>query len=115
MRIIFAARDLKELRVNYFYPADQIASYFLKRILYRAGARFSQVLQNLLRYTKNRSIRTVFRYKFTIKPVIICVLYSVEALEYYQESPRLKSSSLDKTTICPQSTIPSPLMLAFRC
>ena len=62
------------------------------------------------RYTKNRSIGIVFQYKFTIKPVIVCFL-CVEFLEINQsneDEPRL-----DKTTICPRSTVSSPLMLGF--
>ena len=37
--------------------------------------------------TKNRSIRKVYKYKFTMKPEISCELDSRQVLKHYQESP----------------------------
>ena len=45
--------------------------------------------QKRIIFAGRRPIRIVFQYKFTIKlPVIICVAF-LEALEHYQESPRI--------------------------
>ena len=87
-RIIFAARRL----------ASDLKS-ILKRI-YRST--FFKHFARTVRNTKNRSIRIVFEYKFTIKPVnsqgvlgkhtlfkSVCVVF-LEALKHYQESTQLK-------------------------
>ena len=44
---------------------------------------FAKTVQNI----KNRSIRIVFQYKFTIKPVIFQPLNSQNVLENFVESP----------------------------
>ena len=77
---------------------------------------FAITVQN----TKNRSIRKAFQYKFTVKPVIICVMNSDKYLNIPFEVRRSKVQSvrhavfpLDKTTICTRSTISSPIILRF--
>ena len=56
--------DLKEMRVNFEVNLSTHAEHIFKNFA------------NTVRNTKNWSIGIVFQYKFTIKPVIICVLYS---------------------------------------
>ena len=69
---------------------------------------FAITVQN----TKNRSIRKAFQYKSTIKPVIICVLYSLKHFNFTKPIRRSNVdfetaaiSPLDKTTSCPRSYI----------
>ena len=57
------------------FDAKQLASD-LKSIFKRTyRSTFFRHFKRTVRNTKNRSIRIIFQYKLTIKPVIICVLY----------------------------------------
>ena len=49
-------------------------------------ARFSKISQTV-QNTKNRSIRIVFQYKFTIKPAIFLAVEFPEVLKNFAESP----------------------------
>ena len=100
-RIIFAARRSPPKRFQEI--ASQFSSLFMR---------------DTVRNTKNRSMRKEFQYKSTIKPVIICVLYSLKHFNFTKQVRRSKFdfqtaaiSPLDKTTICPPSAISSPILL----
>ena len=73
---------------------------------------FQKFRKKTVKNTKKRSIRKVFKYKFTIKPVISCELNShkysnitkkVRGLQSVNNDLKcpLADHRLDKTTICP--------------
>ena len=109
-RIILAARRSPRKRF------EGIASQFSSLFIGPSGPRLSITVQN----TKNRSIRKAFQYKSTVKPVIISAMNSDKRLNIPFEVRRSKVQSvrhavfpLDKTTICTQNMISSPIILRF--
>ena len=81
---------------------------------------FFKTFAKTVRNTKNRSIRIVFQYKSTIKPVILCELYCEKHSNITKkvngENNDLRcppARRLGKTTNFPRSIISSLLMLGF--
>ena len=102
MRDERSASDLKELQVNFKANLSSRAGHVFNN--------FAKTVQN----TKNRSIRIVFQYKFTIKPVFFWLLNSQKYSKISQKVRGLNNvlrcplaRRLDKT-ICTRSTISSP-------
>ena len=92
------ASNLKKFSVNYEANLSTLATHL--------RSTFFKTFPKTVRDTTNQSIRIVFQHKFTIKPVIICVLFQA-TLEHYHGSPQLLKKfarRLDKTTNCIRST-----------
>ena len=79
--------ELSAIRNRLPSGARDFKSPFRSEFIDPCVARFSKIFAKTVQNTKNRSIRIVFQYKFTIKPAIFLAVEFPEVLENFAEIP----------------------------